>query len=87
MITAAEARALAGVDIDTLVSEASEQIKEAAKGGHRLLILRDGFWGNEAYQPTRQWRRVAGKLEGLGFKVTTFFRDGQFADVGTKIEW
>ena len=61
--------------------------KEAAEKGKRGIMLRDDFWGNGGYSSTKEWQQAVMILEGDGYKVGFFYKESQFVDMGTQVEW
>jgi len=87
MITANEARNLAGPTIDERVEDAGKVIEEAAKAKKRKVALHDPFWVNGGYSKSDDWKQGVAKLEKLGFKVSFYYEERQFVDMYTIVEW
>ena len=94
MITANEARKLAGPTVKEMVDDIFPVIERAAKEKRRYL--RTGWdyeeypelWINGGYSKSKEWLEAVKILEGLGFKVKFYYSDGSFAvDMYTLIEW
>lgn len=97
MITAAEARALAGVPdseyVEAAVARLLDAVKAAAPKGKRAL--RTGWehkedrdlWIEGGYSRTSNWKSAVSMLEKLGFKVRFYYQEGQFVDEYTLVEW
>jgi hypothetical protein len=86
-ITAQEARELAGPTVQEYVDEVYPKIREAATAKKREILLRDSFWANGGYSKSKEWTQACMILEGEGYKVTFFYAEMQFVDMGTKVEW
>ena len=86
-ITADEARKLSGPTVQERVDEVYPKIREAATKGKRGIMLRDDFWGNGGYSSTKEWQQAVMILEGDGYKVGFFYKESQFVDMGTQVEW
>lgn len=88
MITAKEARELAGPTVGERVDEVFDLIRDAAKLKGRSIRLHGDFWANGGYGPTKEWREAKKLLEDLGFVVEFYYNDGgQFADLYTIVKW
>lgn len=91
MITAREAREIAGPTdeeiINQVVEEACEAIRLKAEDKGRKVCLRCGFWANEGYSGTEKYKKACQKLKDLGFEVEFFYEERQFVDMGTIIKW
>ena len=87
MISAAEARILAGPTPKERVHALEDEIKEAATEGKRSITLHGEFWENEGYSKTKAYREACEILEGLGYKVRFFYEERQFVDMYTIVEW
>lgn len=92
MITADDARKLAGVheeEVEAFLNAAENQIRQAAQAGKRFTIVRDTVVCNAGYtsQSKGPWKTVRVKLEAEGFKVSFFYEERQFVDIGMKISW
>lgn len=93
MISAKEAREIAGPTLDEKIEEIGERIEELAKEKKRVLrcswdyTKHPELWVNGGYAGTKEWNEAKAKLEELGYKVTFYYSEGQFVDMYTKIEW
>lgn len=88
MITAEQARELAGPTVDERIEDISSIIETAAKNKQREVIIREGFWSGESYSRTKNWLEAQKKLQGLGYTVEAYYNEGSFCvDIGTKISW
>lgn len=94
MITAAEARKLAGPTIEEKVQALLVKVEELAKQGKRQL--RGGYdydadsdiWVMGGYEGTPDWQKAKKILEGLGYKVEFYYNDSSMAaDLYTIIKW
>lgn len=94
MLTAEEARNIAGPTVEEMVECLLESVKKNAELKKRSLKTgwehqdhRD-FWQNEGYSRTKKWEEARKILEKLGYKVSFYYNDSsQFADIYTLIEW
>lgn len=88
MITAKEARALAGVDdIQEEVDLVLVAIEKAAKEKKRRIDLHSDFWTNGGYNQTKDWQEACLRLKNLGFSVDFFYEERQFVNMFTKVTW
>ena len=97
MITAKEARELAGPTLEEKVEDAlndlSTMIENAAVQGGRLIVVRKepyATWGYNKNNPGEVGEvgeKVLEELIKAGFKVDTFYRELQFVDYGLEISW
>jgi spore germination cell wall hydrolase CwlJ-like protein len=87
MITAKEARELAGPNIEELVAETFEAIREAATKGKRRLPLDGQFWTYGGYNKTPEWLAAKKLLEDQGFVVTFYYNEVQFVQMYTVVKW
>lgn len=91
MITAQEARELAGPTFEEKVADqlefACEQIKTAAENKKRQTILHSEFWTSGGYSRTDEYKAAVKQLEELGYKVVFFYEEGQFVNMYTIVEW
>lgn len=87
MITALQARGLAGPTPQERVDMLDETIRSAAESKKRSITLHDDFWVNEGYSKTKDYQRACEILEGLGYKVRFFYEERQFVDMYTIVEW
>jgi hypothetical protein len=87
MITANEARGLAGPTPQERVDMLEDNIKKAAAAKKRSIALHDSFWVHEGYSQTNDYKEACVILEGLGYKVRFFYEERQFVDMYTVVEW
>jgi hypothetical protein len=87
MISAKEARGLAGPTPQERVDMLEDVIKKAAAAKQRSLALHDNFWVHEGYSQTNDYKQAVMILEGLGYKVKFFYEERQFVDMYTIVEW
>ena len=94
MITAKEARDLAGPTVEEKVVGLSETILKLASEGKRALRTSYDYDGNKelwitgGYNTTDEWKNAKKILEGFGYSVKYYYSEGsQFADAYTLIEW
>lgn len=93
MITAQEARELAGYTLKEKVERLGEEIRKCAIEKKRQL--RTGWdykedsslWIEGGYSKTEEWRTAKKILEENGYKVSFYYRESQFVDMFTLIEW
>lgn len=93
MMTAAEARRLAGQTVQEKVNDLLLAVEELAKQKHRVLktgwdYTKDAdLWVHGGYNNSKEWVEAKKILEGLGYKVNFFYKESQFVDMYTLIEW
>lgn len=87
MITANEARGLAGPTPQERVDMLDDVIRKAAANKKRSVALHDPFWVNEGYSRTKDYVEACDLLEKNGFKVRFFYEERQFVDMYTIVEW
>ena len=87
MITAKEARELAGPTVEEQVAEVFEAIREAATKGNRRLPLNGQFWAYGGYNKSPEWLAAKKLLEDQGFVVSFYYNESQFVDMYTVVEW
>lgn len=90
ILTAAEARELAGPNAQERVESVMPQIRAVAMGngpnpGERRRIRLGNWWGNGAKTNSQEWQEAKTILEGLGYQVSAQLTP---QDVSvTQIEW
>lgn len=91
MITAKEARELAGPTPEEVVKEqlefAYERIKLAAKNKHRSVNLTNEFWTRDGYSGTDEYKAAVKQLKVLGFEIEFFYEELQFVNMYTIVKW
>lgn len=91
MITAKEARDLAGPTFEERVKEqlefAYERIKLAAENKHRSVNLTNEFWSRGGYSGTDEYKAAVKQLKVLGFEVEFFYEELQFVNMYTIVKW
>lgn len=91
MITAKEARELAGPTFEEIVKEqlefAYERIKLAAENKHRRVNLTNEFWSRGGYSGTDEYKAAVKQLKVLGFEVEFFYEELQFVNMYTIVKW
>ena len=88
IISAAEARKLAGPTPQERVDELEPLIKKAALEQKRSINLHDNFWVHEGYSSTKDFQQAKMILEGLGYKVSFYYKEHSIAvDMYTVVEW
>lgn len=85
-ITAKDARGLAGPTVEERVDDVLGKIKTEAKSGKRKLALH-GWWANEGYKSSKDYKFAVSLLEERGFKVDFHYEERQFVDMYTVISW
>lgn len=95
-ITAREARELS-TTVEQKTDEAIDSICEriAVMAKEQKRMLRAGYdydkdpqlWIHGGYFNTPEWRYATEVLRKLGFKVTFYYKELQFVDMYTLIEW
>lgn len=93
-LTAEKARELTGLTTTEKVDKILLHIEKVARE-EKKRILRTGWeykddqelWVSGGYSTTPQWLEAKQMLEGLGFKVSFYYKESQFVDMYTLIEW
>lgn len=94
MLTATEARRLAGPTVAERVESLLSSVKAEAEKGNRCLKTGwthkedSDLWENGGYHSTEEWQKAKEILEKLGYKVTFYYNEAsQFVDMYTLVEW
>jgi len=91
MITAKEARELAGPTLQEQLDEqleyAYKRIRSAAEQKHRTTNLANEFWCHEGYKQTDLYKKAVKQLEELGYTVKFHYEELQFVNMYTVVEW
>lgn len=87
LITAEEARKLAGPTVEEVVSNVCACIRITAKEKKRRVVLRDDIWVHGGYSNTAEYQEAKRMLEDLGFVVKFHYEERQFVDMYTVVEW
>lgn len=87
MITANEARGLAGPTPQERVEMLDDIIRKAAAAKQRSVALHDQFWVHEGYSQTADYKEACEILKKQGFTVKFFYEERQFVDMYTIVEW
>ncbi len=87
MITAEEARKLAGPTVEDHVRNACVAIRKAAENKQRSVRLTGDFWVHDGYSGSKDWVKAKEMLIGLGFTVEFFYEERQFVDMYTIVKW
>jgi hypothetical protein len=89
MITASEARELAGPSTEEHLAIIEQHITKAAKNKKRLVIIRDNPYAAWLYGSDMPdiAKAVLKELDSNGFKISLHYQENQFVDMGLKIEW
>lgn len=93
MITAEQAKKLAGPTLEEKVEALGAKIEELAKQGKRCLYTGyqyredEDLWIHGGYSNSEDWKKAKQLLESKGFKVSFFYEERQFVDMYTIISW
>lgn len=87
MITAKEARELAGPTIEEMCEFFDSHIREAAKNKERSITVFHGQLENEAYGRTKRWKAFQEAMAKLGFVAELYYEERQFVDMRITIKW
>ena len=87
MITAQEARKLAGKTNEEFALDFEQDIKSAAKERKRELLKYHGELENEAYSRTERWSSFVAYMATLGYAVELHYEERQFVDMRIIIKW
>jgi G:T-mismatch repair DNA endonuclease (very short patch repair protein) len=87
MLTAKQARDLAGPTVEERIEDVLKDIEAAAKNKSRELHCHQDFWVNEGYSGTENYKKAKKMLEDLGYKVEFYYECRQFVDMYTIIRW
>lgn len=87
MITAQEARKLAGKTNEEFALDFEEDIKKRASEGGRELLKYHGELENEAYSHTEKWKGFVAYMLTLGYAVELHYEERQFVDMRVRIKW
>jgi hypothetical protein len=91
MITAKEARELAGPTKEELIDEelalVYQKIEEAAKAKKRSIQLTSSFWTYGGYSGSESYYEAVRQLEDLGYSVKFHYEELQFVNIYTSVEW
>lgn len=87
MITAKEARDLAGPSWEEQLVFAYDEIRKAARNKQRKVLLRNEFWTRGGYDCADEYKAAVKKLEELGFTVKFHYEALQFVNMYTVVQW
>ncbi|MHB1630650.1 MAG: hypothetical protein ACYCQL_00335 [Acidithiobacillus sp.] len=90
MMTATEARELAGPNADEYLKEIEVYIREAATRKERSVIIRKNPYASWLYDErdmSPEARIAVNKLREAGYTVLLYYVELQFVDMGLEIEW
>lgn len=89
MITASEARELAGPSAEEHLAIIEQHITKAAKNKNGFVIIRDNPYASWLYGSNKPdvANVVLKELDRNGFKTSLHYQELQFVDMGLKIEW
>lgn len=92
-LTAKEARELSGTTPEEHVDDVCDMIrakcnnKELPPANRRSLRLDHPFWVDGGYKVTPEWQEGVRLLRDLGYKVEFIYKESQFVDMYTLVEW
>ena len=86
-ITAEEARKICGPSVIEHLQPVYDMIREAAAGKIRKIHLHSSFWTYGGYDKTPDWVNATRILEEDGFIVSFYYKELQFVDMYTIVEW
>jgi hypothetical protein len=87
MITAQEARQLAGPTPEEYCEFFASHIEKAAKEKKRTVTVYHGQLENEAYGRTQVWKDFVAAMAKLGFTASLYYEERQFVDIRITITW
>lgn len=87
MITAKEARQLAGPTIEEMCEFFEPHIRAAAEKKERTVTVYHGQLENEAYGHTAIWKKFVDAMKEYGFTAKLYYYEGQFVDMRITIAW
>ena len=90
MITAEQARLLAGPSAEEYLELISKRIEKAASEKQREVIIRDNPYAEWLYSEQNMApvaRKVIDELRANGFQVKLYYNELQFVDMGLWISW
>ena len=90
MITAEQARLLAGPTAEEYLEIISDRIEKAAKNKEREVIIRDNPYADWLYSEQNMPavpRKVVETLRKNGFTVSLYYKEPPFVDMGLWIRW
>jgi hypothetical protein len=88
MISADEAKKLAGPTPQDRVDMLEIQIKKAALEHKHSIDLHGEFWAREGYQGSEEYKQVKTLLQNLGYKVDFYYKEHSIAvDYYTIVSW
>ncbi len=90
MITAAEARELAGPTAEEYLKEIEVFIREAATKKQRSVVIRKNPYAGWLYDEkdaSVEAKLVIKQLRDVGYSVSLHYVELQFVDMGLKISW
>jgi hypothetical protein len=90
MITAEQARELAGPTVEEYLKDISVYIEKAAKEQKREVIIRTQPYADWMYSESSApevAKQVLAELRKAGFTVEMYYDALQFVDLGMRIKW
>jgi len=90
MITAKEARDLAGPTWQEYLQFIEARIKEAAKNKKREVLIRENPYASWLYKESDlsdEPKKAVKELRALGFEVSLYYQENQFVDIALWIKW
>lgn len=89
MMKASEARVISGPTAEEYAEDIEKYIRDAAEKKQRMVIIRSepyAYWLYYKEQP-QQVLDALKILKDSGYKVSLFYEERQFVDMGLQIEW
>jgi hypothetical protein len=87
MITAKEARQLAGPTIEEMCEFFDPHIRAAAEKKKRTVTVYHAQLENEAYGKTAVWKKFVEEMKKYGFTAELYYYEGQLVDMRITIKW
>ena len=90
MLTAEEARNLSGPSAENYLKEIEPYIQKAASAKERFVIIRKNPYAGWLYDEkdlSPEARRAVGMLRDAGYKLSLYYIELQFVDMGLQIDW
>jgi hypothetical protein len=84
MITAKEARQLAGPTIEEMCEFFDPHIRAAAENKERTVTVYHGQLENEAYGKTAVWEKFVEEMKKYGFTAELYYYEAQLVDITIK---
>lgn len=90
MITANEARQMAGPTALDYLKFIDSEIREAAQNKKREVFIRSNPYASWLYSPDKleeEPKKVIKELKAYGYEVELYYRESQFVDMALWIKW